>query len=78
MATECDFSWLDTPDRLLNAQQHNAKEPTTSILENKPDRKWERRRARRRCPLRVREGFSDELRQSPISTPPAAKNGYVQ
>ena len=32
MATECDFSWLDTSDRLLNAQQHNAKEPMPSIL----------------------------------------------
>ena len=32
MATECDFSWLDTSDRLLNARQHYAKEPMTSIL----------------------------------------------
>jgi hypothetical protein len=32
MAAECDFSWLDASDRLLNARQHYAKEPMTSIL----------------------------------------------
>jgi hypothetical protein len=32
MAAECDFSWLDASDRLLNARQHYAKEPMSSIL----------------------------------------------